>query len=104
MAGGDEIHYLPKPTAKRALAQLRQQSAHGDRVRDIADARRLRARLDEESPHGTGDADEGFSVEAIHYERLCREYIQISMDHATNKAWQYRRCIRRAHLQNGGGR
>ena len=45
-AGGC-VPFLPKPTAKRVAYQLRQQQAHGARVRGIAHARRLWARLEE---------------------------------------------------------
>ena len=30
------------------------------------------------------------------------EYVKISLEETTAKAWQYSRGIRRAHVQNGG--
>ena len=63
-AGGDWVHFLPKRSAERAVYQLRQQKRHGERVQDIADARRLWARLDDRGPGGPVSPEEGFQTQS----------------------------------------
>ena len=104
-AGGNWAPLLPRPTAKRALTQLRQNSAHGDRLQGIAEARRLWERLGDANPRGPENPESGFPEEAIQYARMGREYIKISMGETTTKAWQFWRAVRLcAHPQWWGGR
>ena len=101
-SGGEYTPYLPRPTAKRALVQLRQQGAHGGRLHGIEEARRLWARLDETSPRGPGAPESGFPGDVIQYAKMGRGYIQLALEAATTRAWEYWRSIRRAHIDNGG--
>ena len=100
-AGGEWAPYLPKPTAKKAVRQLRNQTKHGDRVRDIADAQRLWGRLDDHEQSGPGDPLEGFSNAAIEYAKLGREYVKMALETSTTQAWKWWRSQKRAHLNTG---
>ena len=102
MAGGEWVPFLPKPTAKKAAQQLRQEQAHGERVQNVADARRLWDRLEEQDPDGPEDPEEGFSTIVVRYARYGREYVKKALEQTTAKAWQWWRGIRRAHVKNGG--
>ena len=101
-AGGEWVPYLPKPTAKKAARQLRQDQAHGERVQNIADARRLWTRLEEMDPRGPGNPEEGFPPTVAQYARYGREYIKQALETTSAKAWQWWRAHRRAHLKKGG--
>ena len=100
-AGGEWVPYLPKPTAKKAVHQLRNQTKHGDRVRDIADAQRLWGRLDDHDQNGPEDPLEGFSEAVIEYAKLGREYVQMALETSTTQAWKWWRSQRRAHVNTG---
>ena len=50
--GGGWAQYLPRPTAQHEPQQLGQRKTRGERVMTVTDARRLRSRLEEDSPRG----------------------------------------------------
>ena len=102
-AGIEWTPYLPRPTAKRALAQLRQQGTHGGRLHGIAEARRLWERLDVTSPRGPEDPENGSPADVIQYAQMGRGYIRIALGETTAKSLKYWREIRRAHIHNGWG-
>ena len=64
---GGWVPFLPKPTDKRALQQLRNDHRHGARIHAISEARRLRARLEDEAATGALGAEEGFSEEVAQF-------------------------------------
>ena len=101
---GECSPFLPRPTAKRAIAHLRRNSAHGDRAKAVTEARRLWARLDESFPSGPEDPEEGFGPEEIELARMGKIYVQIALGESTTKAWKYWRSVRMSLLHNGGGR
>ena len=103
-AGGAWAPYLPKPTAKRAAQQLRQEERHGDRVQGIAEARRLWTRLDDWATPGPADPEEGFMDEVLEYAPFGRGYIKKAMGGTTTRAWKRWRSIRRAHIRSVGGK
>ena len=101
-AGGTWAPYLPKPTAKRAARQLRQEHSHGERVHRVADARRFWTRLYDWYSTGPGDTEDGFSSAVVQYARCGREYIKKALEQTTTRAWQWWRSIRRSPINAGG--
>ena len=49
---GGYVPFLPTPTPKKEARILNERTVRGDRIRGIAEGRRLRSRLDEDMPEG----------------------------------------------------
>ena len=96
------VPYLPKPTVEKSGRSLRDQTVHGAKMQEIADAQRLWSRLDEHSPHGPNNPENGFIAIDVQLAQYGREYVRIGLEQTPAKAWMHWRSIRRAHFHFGG--